>query len=126
MPLQPLHEMFKNAYTEWTEDEIQALWDLYVDNVPIHKMCKELKRFPDEIAFKLVEPETEGFVSNTEPVVFEQIPGIESMEHLQMIHIQNQAMDHPIFQLRKQFQERQEWIKEITREMTKVFQKQSK
>jgi hypothetical protein len=126
MPLQTLHEMFKNAYTEWSEDEIQALWDLYTDNVPIHQMCKELKRFPDEIAFKLVEPETEGFVSNTEPVVFEQIPGFESKEHLQMIRFQKEAMEYPLFQLRKQFQERQEWIKEVAREITKEIKKQSK
>jgi hypothetical protein len=120
MPLQPIHTCFRKAYTEWTDDDIETLWNLYTDNIPIHSMCKELKRFPDEIAFKLVEPETEGFVNNTIPVTFDQIPGFESTEHLQMIQIQKEALDYyPLFQLRKQFSERRELVKEVTREVTR-------
>ncbi len=122
MPLQPLHIAFKKAYTEWTEDEIMALWDLFNDNVPIHKMCKQLERFPDEIALKLVEPETEGFVDG-EPVKFEEIPGFENTEHLAMIRIQREALDYPLFQLRKQFAERRELVQEITRQVIKEIKK---
>jgi hypothetical protein len=118
MPLQPLHIAFKKAYTEWTEDEIVALWDLFHDNIPIDQMCKQLERFPDEIALKLVEPETEGFIDG-EPITFEQIPGFESTEHLQMIRFQTEAMVYPLFQLRKQFAERREMVQEITRQVVK-------
>jgi len=118
MPLQPLHTAFKKAYTEWTEDEIIALWDLFHDNVPIHKMCNQLERFPDEIALKLVEPETEGFIDG-EPTTFEQIPGFESTEHLQMVRIQKEALDYPLFQLRKQVAEQREWVQQVVREINK-------
>jgi hypothetical protein len=123
MPLQPIHTFFQKAYTEWTDDDIETLWDLYTDNTPIHSICKELKRFPDEIAFKLVEPETEGFVNNTTPVTFDQIPGFESTEHLALIRIQKEALDYPLFQLRKQFFERRELVKEVTREVVRALQR---
>ncbi len=122
MPLPSVRVLFKKAYTEWTEDEIVTLWDLFHDNVPIDKMCKQLERFPDEVALKLVEPETEGFVDGT-PITFEEIPGFESAEHLQMIRLQTEAMVYPIFQLRKQFAERREIVREMVRQVVKQIGK---
>jgi hypothetical protein len=112
--LKNLHDMFENAYTEWTDNQIRVLWELFEDNTEIFYMCLYLRRFPDEIALKLIDPDT----AKT-PICFKQIPGFENDRHLRYFQYQKEAMNYPSFQLRKQIQERQELIKEITRALQK-------
>jgi hypothetical protein len=112
--LEHLHYMFENAYTEWTENQIRVLWELFEWNTKIEMMCIVLGRFPDEIALKLIDPDTAKA-----PVCIKQIPGFEDDGHLRFCQLQKEAMNYPSFQLRKQIQERQELIKEITKALQK-------
>lgn len=87
---------FQKTYAQWTIQEKEWLWEKHSRGTPIHVICKELNRYPDDVIVYMCTH------SHLRP---DDIPGFGSPCHLALWREQQEAFQtNPLFELRKEIQ----------------------
>ena len=95
---------FQNTYAQWTRQEDEWLWEQHSKGMPIHQICKELDRYPDDVIVYMCTH------SHLRP---DDIPGFGGPCHLALWKEQQEAFQtNPLFELRKEIR-RQETDEKI-------------
>lgn len=87
---------FLNTYSQWSRQEDQWLWEKHSRGMPIHQICKQLDRYPDDVIVYMCTH------SHLRP---DDIQGFGGSCHLALWKEQQEAFQtNPLFNLRKEIQ----------------------